>query len=173
MKSLSTNKVIYAFLLRLHYRISSFVARLIGPMVFNFGTKQPAWHLKRADLLQFPEGTVGRAVGEFLAKDNLELLERAEYHDVHHVLFDFSNSLKDEIALQFFLRGNGNHSLASCGTAVGGWFVLPFHWRYLRACYRRGKKCADVSGLNTKEILGSQLSAVRSSLFESQSSVKC
>src|SRR4051812_36397509 len=96
-----------------HLKTSSLVAKLIGPMVFDFGSKDKNWNLTTADLLKYSEGSLGKAMGQFLQRNKVEPLAHAEYHDVHHVLFDYSITFKDEVALQFFLRGNGKRSLAS------------------------------------------------------------
>jgi ubiquinone biosynthesis protein Coq4 len=151
---------------RIHIRISTVAAKILGPVVFNFGVEDKGWNITTADLLKFPEGTVGRVLGEFLHKDKLEPLAYAEYHDVHHILFDYSTSLKDEIALQFFLRGNGKTSIASISTSIGAWCLLPFQWNYLRSSYERGKKCSDVSKLQLRTLLYEDINQVKSSLFK-------
>lgn len=156
---------LYMVLWNTNLKISSLVAKLIGPMVFNFGIKEEPWNLSTADLLRYPEGSVGKSVGEFLKKDNLEPIARAESHDVLHVLLDYSVHFKDEIAMQFFLRGNGNNSIASCLTSVGAWCLLPTQWAYLKKSYKRGKNCADVSKINYKAILNEDLQTVKSKLF--------
>ena len=89
----------------------------------------------------------------------------AEYHDIHHVLFDYSISFKDEVALQFFLHGNGKTSIASISTRIGAWCLLPTEWKYLRASYEKGKKCKDVSAYNFKNMLHQDFNQVKSSLF--------
>ena len=81
----------------MHAKISNFSAQILGPIVFSFGPKEKAWDLTTADLLQFPNGSVGKTLGEFLRKNKLEPLARAEAHDVYHILFDYSTSFKDEI----------------------------------------------------------------------------
>ncbi|PBQ34348.1 hypothetical protein CNR22_22075 [Sphingobacteriaceae bacterium] len=154
-----------AFLWRIHEKVSSYTAHLIGPVVFNFGTKETPWNMKTNEFLNFPEETVGRKLGEFLKLNKLEPIAGAESHDVYHVLFDFTSSFKDEVALQFFLRGNGKNSIASFSTAIGAWCLLPFHWSYLRTSFARGKSCIDISQLNLKSILSEDLQQIRSQLF--------
>jgi ubiquinone biosynthesis protein Coq4 len=156
---------IYQSLWYLHLKISSLVAKLIGPSVFNFGIKEEPWNLSTADLLRFPNGSVGKAVGEFLKKDQLEPIARAESHDVLHVLLDYSVNFKDEVAMQFFLRGNGNNSIASCLTSFGAWVVLPTQWNYLKTAYTRGKNCSDISKLNYRHVLDENLETVKLKLF--------
>ncbi len=146
------NKTI-AVLMQVHEKISNFSAQKLGPIVFNFGTKEKAWNLNTSKLLQFPEKSLGKVLGEFLKQNRLEPIAGAESHDVYHVLFNYSTSFKDEVGLQFFLRGNGKTSLASILTSIGAWCVLPSQWKYLNESYTRGKKCADVSKLNLKALL--------------------
>lgn len=158
-------KAIINGLMWLHTKASSWVAGRIGPMVFNYGTKDKNWNLSTHELLQYPEGSLGKVLGQFLKQHQVELLTGAEYHDIHHILFDYSISFKDEVALQFFLHGNGNKSFASISTRIGAWFLLPTEWKYLRASYERGKKCKDVSKLNFRNMLQDNFYQVKTSLF--------
>lgn len=158
-------KTIIDYAMWLHVKTSSWVAGMIGPMVFNYGTNDKNWGLSTAELLKYPEGSLGKALGDFLKLHEVEILTGAEYHDIHHILFDFSISFKDEVALQFFLHGNGKKSIASVSTRIGAWFLLPTEWKYLKASYERGKKCKDVSKLNFKNMLHDDFSQVKASLF--------
>lgn len=158
-------KTIIDYAMWLHVKTSSWVAGMIGPMVFNYGTNDKNWGLSTAELLKYSEGSLGKALGDFLKLHEVEILTGAEYHDIHHILFDFSISFKDEVALQFFLHGNGKKSIASVSTRIGAWFLLPTEWKYLKASYERGKKCKDVSKLNFKNMLHDDFSQVKASLF--------
>jgi len=160
-----SNKFV-SLLWKIHEKTSSFVAHLIGPMVFNVGIKEPSWNLSTSQLLAFPNGTVGKTLGEFLKNNRLEPIAGAESHDLYHILFNYDSSFKDEVALQFFLRGNGKKSIASFGTSIGAWCVLPMHWSYLKSSYARGKECMDISKLDLKSILLNDFNEVRTKLFE-------
>lgn len=169
MKSLAENfQNDRCLLWQIHEKISSWTAHLLGPLVFNFGIKEEAWNLKTADLLLFPEGSVGRTLGEFLKKNRLEPIARAESHDLYHVLFDFPTSFKGEVALQFFLRGNGKNSIASFATTLGAWIVLPRQWSYLRSSFERGKQCMDISRLDLKGILFQNYKEVKLELVQNK-----
>jgi ubiquinone biosynthesis protein Coq4 len=161
-------KTIVDHLMFIHLKTSSWVAGLIGPVVFNYGTNQMNWNLTTEDLLLYPEGSLGKALGHFLKKSGVEPLAGAEYHDLEHVLFDFSISFKDEIGLQFFLHGNGKKSFASISTIIGAWFILPTQWKYLKDSYAKGKKCKDISKLNLKAMLHQNFDEVKYSLFQTQ-----
>ena len=160
----SNTLIDYLFLI--HHKTSSWVAGMIGPMVFNFGSKDKNWNITRAQLLQYPENSLGKSLGEFLKEQKVELLAGAEYHDIHHVLFDYSISFKDEVALQFFLHGNGNKSIASISTRISAWCLLPTEWKYLKASYKRGKTCKNISSINFKAMLHQDLNQVKAELFE-------
>lgn len=150
----------------IHVKISNSSARILGPLVFSFGRFEKPWNLSTAQLKQFPEGSLGKSLGDFLGEQHLEPLAGAESHDVFHVLFGYSTSFRDEVALQFFLRGNGKISLAAIGTAIGAWCILPCQWQLLRSSYAKGRNCADVSKLDLKALLYSDLKEIRSSLVK-------
>ena len=164
METQKHHNLILAKLALIHEKISNFSAQKLGPIVFNFGTKEKAWNLTTENLLQFPEGSLGKTLGEFLKTNRLEPIAGAESHDVYHLLFNYSTSFKDEVGLQFFLRGNGKNSLASFATAIGAWCILPTQWNYLRASYKRGKKCNDVSKLNLKALLNEDFDKIKLSI---------
>lgn len=154
------------FLMQTQQNINSWVAKQIGPTVFCYGTKKESWNLKTEELLRFPEGSIGKEMGKFLNNHHIEPLAKAEYHDVQHVLFDFSISFVDEVALQFFLRGNGIKTIASVTTTIGAWAILPFHWNYLRCSYNKGKMYHNVSILNNKTILYENMNEIKKSLLK-------
>lgn len=163
----------YTFLKAAHEKISNRTAQILGPIVFNFETNESvprkqrkAWGLSTNDLLQFPEGSVGKVLGKFLQKAGLEPLPRAESHDVYHLLFDYSTSFKDEVGLQFFLWGNGKISLASISTSIGAWCIFPTQWNYLKTSYARGKNCINISTLNTRALLHEDLCQIKSKLYK-------
>lgn len=82
------------------------------------------------------------------------------------MLLGFSISFKDEVALQFFLHGNGKKSFASFSTRIGAWLLLPTQWKYLNAAYERGKRCKDVTKLNYKALLYDDVSHIKATLFQ-------
>lgn len=150
---------------RIHEKTSSFTAHLIGPLVFSFGKKENSWELSTAKLLHYPDDSLGKALGLFLKKNKLEPIAGAESHDLYHVLFDYPTSLKGEVALQFFLKGNGKESIASFGTSLGAWCIFPRQWKYFKNAYARGKQCVDISKLSLKALLTENYNQVKTSLF--------
>ncbi len=155
----------YSLVIDFFMMTSTFTAKLIGPTVFNCGTNKQSWNISTKELLLLPEGTVGNELGKYLKEQNFEPLEKAEYHDVQHIFFDFSMTFVDEVALQFFLIGNGKKSIASISTYLGAWFILPTKWKYLKTSYQRGKNCKDTSILNVKTILYEDFKMIKNQLF--------
>lgn len=153
MKTLKQLNIGFNKLKQVHEKINNFSAQKLGPIVFNFGPKEKAWGLTTAQLLQYPKGSLGNELGEFLKKNRLEPIAGAESHDAYHLLFNYSTSFKDEVGLQFFLSGNGKTSLASILTSAGAWCIMPTQWKYLKESYKRGKECSDISKINIKEHL--------------------
>ena len=150
---------------QIHEKISSFTAHLIGPFVFSFGKKENSWGLSTAKLLSYPENSLGKELGLFLKENRLEPIAGAESHDLYHVLFNYPTSLKGEVALQFFLKGNGKNSIASFGVSIGAWIIFPRQWHYFKGAQLRGKQCVDISTLNLKELLRQNFKEVKASLF--------
>lgn len=149
---------------KIHAKTSNFTAQKLGPIVFNARGKESSWNLSTANLLQFPNDSLGKTVGKFLFENKMEPIAGAESHDVYHVLFNYSTSFKDEVGLQFFLRGNGVKSPASFLTSIGAWCILPFHWKYLKTSYRNGKNWKNVSQLNLQELLHHEYKLIINSL---------
>jgi hypothetical protein len=116
-------KTIIDYAMWLHVKTSSWVAGMIGPMVFNYGTTDKNWDLSTQQLQGFPQGTLGKALGDFLQEHNVDILKGAEYHDIQHVLLGYSISFKDEVALQFFYMVTvKNHSLRLVHELVLGYY---------------------------------------------------
>ena len=154
------------YIIQIHQKINSWVAQKLGPTVFCYGEKKECWNISTNELLSYPEKSVGKSLGLFLNEQGMEPLAKAEYHDVQHILFNYSMSFVDEVALQFFLRGNGIKTIATLLTCTGAWFILPFHWSYLKKSYSKGQQYKNVSVLNHKNILNENLEQLKVSLLK-------
>lgn len=151
---------------RINEKIIALTVKIIAPTVFYFGSKENPWDLSTNDLLCFPDGSLGQELGKFYRKQGIDPIPRAEYHDVFHVLFGFSTTIKDELALQFFLYGNGKTSIASVGTTLGSWFIFPWSWNYFEDSYLRGRQCVDVSNLDLKKLLNEDLGKLKTTILK-------
>lgn len=100
---------------------------------------RPAWQVSKAMLLDYPPGSLGRQVGQFLEAHELDLISSFENHDVFHVLLKYGLSAPEEVALQWCLIGNGKRSVFSFLAAAVGTFCFPEHWGWFRRAYQEGK----------------------------------
>ncbi|MEO9894336.1 MAG: hypothetical protein ABJF52_17540, partial [Aurantibacter sp.] len=69
-----------------------------------------AWDVTIADLQKFPDESLGQQLGAFLTRNNFNLQDKLESHDVFHVLTNTGISVPEEISMQFYLMGNGKRS---------------------------------------------------------------
>jgi hypothetical protein len=98
-----------------------------------------------AALADYPEGSLGREIGDCLRRHGLHPLPFYESHDLKHVLLGYDMTPVDEIRLQAFMVGNGNHSLASLALFAIGAVLLPEEWPAFRRAFRRGKATVPIS----------------------------
>jgi ubiquinone biosynthesis protein Coq4 len=127
------------------------------PYAFIFKRKRIAWPYTSVELLRFPEGTLGKAVGEFLKKNKFELIPKLESHDVYHVLTDMDTTVKDEIAMQFLMIGNGKRSIYMFITIMLGFILLPEYISHYRTSYKRGKSLYPIYDLKLPDSLKESL----------------
>ena len=134
------------------------------PYRFFFKRTVKAWNLSSDDLLMFPKNSLGYATGEFLKKNEFELLDKLEAHDVFHVLLGMKTSVKEEIGMQFILFGNGKRSFYLFATMSLGFLLQAEHYKYFKFCYQRGKKLKSCTTLNIRELLHVPLLEIRNQL---------
>jgi hypothetical protein len=131
----------------------------------RFYSKRPAWGLQREDMQQYPAGTLGRELGMFLEQEDLQPVDRVERHDAFHILLDFSTSLDDESAMQFFLVGNGKISPFTLATAVFTGLVMPDKWPRFYKELRRGWKALSISKWDFQPLLSEDFENLKKVIF--------
>lgn len=109
------------------------------PYAKLFKRKRQAWGLSSSDLLEYPTNSLGYQVGLFLSTNDFEFLPKHETHDVFHVLCGYDVSVKEEIALQFLLFGNGKRSLYLYMVMFLGLVILPEHYKFYKTSLNNGK----------------------------------
>lgn len=131
----------------------------------NYFKKQDAWQLQKSDLLQFPKGTLAKSLGEFLQKNNFEMEAKLESHDVFHTIIGFDTKIEDEIAMQYFLLGNGKRSLYMFMVIIPATFLFPEQWFYFKKSYQFGKETPPFHHWNFLKLLHEPLQNIRQILF--------
>lgn len=124
----------------------------------NFKRKRTAWNISMEKLKLFKHHELGFHYYNFLATNNLHILPKLETHDMFHVLTQTNTEVKHEIALQFYLLGNGKRSFYQ-------FMVLLFSIGYLEKmplfykAYRKGKQSLPFHHLNYEKLLHQDISA--------------
>ena len=122
------------------------------------------WNISRAELLQFPEKTLGFHLGCFLLKHNFEPQPRCENHDVFHVLTDYETDTAQEIALQFFLYGNGKRSPFLALALFAGYLLFPDHYTTFKIAQERGRQSIELYDLNYQSLLHTPILPLKNQL---------
>ncbi|MEY2830508.1 MAG: hypothetical protein RIQ33_2366, partial [Bacteroidota bacterium] len=130
----------------------------------KFYPNRKNWNLTTADLLNYPDKTLGKELGLFLEKEKLEPVEKIERHDAFHILFDFSTELKDEAAMQFFLIANGKISPFTLATAIYTTIVMPDYWSYFFKHFKQGRKTRSIAKWDFKSLLNENFQDLKSYL---------
>lgn len=111
---------------------------------FFFQRNKKPWKQNLQSLRHFPDGTLGRELARFLDQYQLKWVPLYESHDVYHLLLDFKPVLEDEVAMQFFLIGNGKWSPFVTLTAALGGLLMPDSWSAFKQAFRRGRQSACI-----------------------------
>ena len=129
-----------------------------------FKRHKKSWGLNRESLKNYPAGSIGLLLSNFLYENNIDLEPRMENHDFFHVVLNYNTTLPEEAALHFFLIGNGKRSHYPLIAAFVGFIFFPeFYDLYIDA-YHRGRSSKHFVSWNVKENLNSDLDEFRKSL---------
>ncbi|MGJ8592731.1 MAG: Coq4 family protein [Aquaticitalea sp.] len=123
------------------------------------------WGIYRAELLIYPDHTLGRHLGLFLEKNNFELIAKVERHDAYHTLTGYGTLVEDEIALQCLCFGNGKHSPYLYGAIILGIIILPDYIKYYYQSYKIGQDANAFHHFDYKELLNVNIHDFRSAIF--------
>jgi len=116
-----------------------------------------AWGENKETLVNYPLGSIGHYMGEFLNQNEIDLEPKMENHDLFHVVLGYSTSLPEEAALHFFLIGNGKGSRYPFIAAFVGFLFFPEYYDLYIDAYHRGKNTKPFVHWNLKEYLNKNL----------------
>lgn len=106
------------------------------------------WSISKSDLLQYKNGSIGNELGKFLHKHHFDLLAKAEKHDIFHIITNFSTDVVDEIAMQFYLCGNGKRSLYLLFVILIGTIAYVDKFSYFKASFYKGNANMPIHDFN-------------------------
>jgi len=104
--------------------------------LFIEGKKAP---VTMDELISYPKDTLGFHVGSFLFNNSHDADPQPEITDIHRVLISKEVSDKEEIAMHFYLFGNGDLALKNLFVMVTGSLLYPLQLRYFYKRYRDGR----------------------------------
>ena len=138
---------------------------LLNPIYKAVMPKNRAWKLTKAQLRVFPQGTLGKDLGDFMDKNNFDMLPYLETHDVYHVLLGYQPTIVEESRLYFFLLGNGKYSFEVVNTVLVSLFLLPDYWGDLFQHYRRGKASRRMGHWDFRYLMHENTDVLRGIIF--------
>lgn len=98
------------------------------------------WDITKEELASYPELSLGNDLGRFLTSNQFDIQEKLEDHDIIHVLTNTGISVADEIAMQYYLLGNGKRSLYLYMVILTGTVFYPMLFYRFMEAYKKGKK---------------------------------
>ena len=138
---------------------------LLNPIYKAVMPKNRAWKLTKDQLRIFPQGTLGKDLGDFMDKNNFDILPYLETHDVYHVLLGYQPTIVEESRLYFFLLGNGKYSFEVINTVLVSLFLLPDYWGDLFQHYRQGKTCRRMGHWDFRYLMHENTDVLRGIIF--------
>lgn len=119
--------------------------------------KQPAWGITVKDLLQQNPKTLGYHLGCFLLKHHFTPEPQLEDHDIYHVLTGSGISVPEEIAMQFYLFGNGKRSIYLFTVLFMGSILFYDELPQFKNAYQKGKAAHKFYHLNFLKLLSTPI----------------
>lgn len=119
--------------------------------------KEAAWDITSKQLLNYPEESLGFHLGCFLITYDFTPEPQLENHDVFHVLTNSGVSVPQEIAMQFYLFGNGKRSLYLFIVLAIGSMLFIEYWSSFYKSYRLGKQAHPFYNLTFQKLLDQPL----------------
>lgn len=123
-------------------------------LLFKMGK---SWDLNTTDLLKYPSYSLGFHLGCFLLKNQFTPQALCEDHDVFHVLTGFKTDTKNEIAMQYWLWGNGKRSFFVAIAMLCGIFFFPDAYSFFKKSFIKGSLCNSIHSANYQKLLSSDL----------------
>ncbi|MEW5677060.1 Coq4 family protein [Flavobacterium enshiense] len=123
-------------------------------------TNKP-WQVTKSELLAYPTDSLGQNLGKFLNDNNFNIQSKLEDHDIIHILTNTGITVEDEIAMQYYLLGNGKKSLYLFMVILSGTLFYSTQIREFIRQYKRGKKAHRFYDLNFEKLLFVPMANIR------------
>ncbi len=127
--------------------------------------KNQAWDIPVKKLIVYPKESLGFHLGCFLLKYDFNPQPKLEDHDVIHVLTDIGITVPEEIAMQYYLLGNGKRSMYLIAVILLGTFLFPDKIKFFRKAYKKGKAAYPFYQLDYKKLLHQPLQKIQNTFL--------
>ena len=128
---------------------------------YTFFKTGEVWTVHTRQLLSYPKASLGYHLGCFLLQNKFELQPRCEDHDVFHVLTGYQVTTNEEIAMQFWLWGNGKRSPFVLLAICVGLILYLDQYRFVKNSFDQGLKAAPIHHLDFKQFLSSPIDLLK------------
>ncbi len=135
----------YLFIVKIRSALLVFITHKMALPILKMIRKPLAFPYTRQELDAMPADTLGKALANFLDKNNLELLPFYAKHDIKHILLSYEITDEGEGSLQCFMLGNGHISFPVLATVLYCFLTMPEHWHHFYKALRRGRRCPGIS----------------------------
>ncbi|RYY50656.1 MAG: hypothetical protein EOO06_03150 [Chitinophagaceae bacterium] len=151
----------YNLIIKLRSAILVWLTHRLALPILKLIRKPERFPYSKAQLNNFPLGTIGKELVDFLESKNLQLLPYYARHDMKHILLEYDTTDEGEGCLQCFMLGNGHLSFPVLATVVYCFVSMPEYWSHFRAAYNRGKRSAPIANLDWFAVLHSPTSELK------------
>lgn len=131
----------------------------------RFFKQNDAWNISIKKLLNYPDGSLGNCLGNFLNRNSFDLQEKLESHDVFHVLTNTGVTVPEEISMQFYLLGNGKRSLYLFSVISLGLLLYPDYLNLFKSAYKKGTEALQFHQLDFLKMLYQPVSKIKSTFL--------
>ena len=146
--------------------ISWKIAYTLKPLYFFLRRKRRPWNVTMDSLKAMPAGSLGNDLYLFLKKNNLQIMPKAEFHDVYHVLFNFETCIRDEACIQFVPLGNGRYSLPYIACTIVSVLFYPEFWGDFYKAFAMGRRANKFHNWNFESLLNHHTQDIRRMIFD-------
>lgn len=147
-------------------RLSWKIAYTLKPLYFFLRRKKKAWTVTMETMEAMPAHSLGNDVARFLKRYELNIMPRAEWHDVYHVLFGYETNIRDEACIQFIPLGNGRWSLPYVACTLVSLLFYPEFRGDFYAAFKRGRSANRFHDWDFEPLLQLPTAEVRKMIFE-------
>lgn len=147
------HNIMYKLIIKIRSGILVWLTHSLALPILKLIRKPERFPYSLSQLNNFPLGTIGKELADFLDSKDLQLLPYYARHDMKHILLDYDTTDEGEGSLQCFMLGNGHVSFPVIATVVYCFTTMPEYWHHFVAAFKRGKRSRPIAKLNWMAIL--------------------